>query len=158
MDKRRLRLYERSKLRYYYAIICCDSAGGPRMPHRSARAAVYCQRLFAAQEGCREMQAWRRQGQFGMPLSPALLCPAATANKLYEECDGMEFMKSEHVCWPLLPARLPLCRCAVLRRSLSLRFLQLSAYQPRQLVCTQPVTLPALLATCVRPICSRLQV
>ena len=27
MDKRRLRLYERSKLRYYYAIITCDSAG-----------------------------------------------------------------------------------------------------------------------------------
>lgn len=27
VDQRRLRLYERSKLRYYYAIITCDSAG-----------------------------------------------------------------------------------------------------------------------------------
>ena len=27
MDQRRLRLYERSKLRYYYAIITCDAAG-----------------------------------------------------------------------------------------------------------------------------------
>ncbi|EFN57460.1 hypothetical protein CHLNCDRAFT_57252 [Chlorella variabilis] len=44
VDQRRLRLYERSKLRYYYAIITCDSA--------------------------------------------------ATANRLYEECDGMELMKT----------------------------------------------------------------
>ncbi|PRW59387.1 Pre-rRNA-processing esf1 [Chlorella sorokiniana] len=44
VDQRRLRLYERSKLRYYYAIITCDTA--------------------------------------------------ATANRLYEECDGMEFMKT----------------------------------------------------------------
>lgn len=28
MDQRRLRMYERSKLRYFYAIIACDSAGG----------------------------------------------------------------------------------------------------------------------------------
>lgn len=27
VDQRRLRLYERSKLRYYYAIITCDAAG-----------------------------------------------------------------------------------------------------------------------------------
>jgi hypothetical protein len=44
IDMERLRLYERSKLRWYYAIVECDSA--------------------------------------------------ATANTLYEECDGMEIMKS----------------------------------------------------------------
>ena len=47
VDTRRLRLYERSKLRYYYAVAVCDSP--------------------------------------------------ASANRLYEECDGQEFMKSEWV-------------------------------------------------------------
>ncbi|KAI3438627.1 hypothetical protein D9Q98_001049 [Chlorella vulgaris] len=44
VDQHRLRMYERSKLRYYYAVVTCDSPG--------------------------------------------------TANRLYDECDGMELMKT----------------------------------------------------------------
>lgn len=54
VDHEKLRLYERSKLRWYYAIVECDSP--------------------------------------------------ETANQLYEECDGMELMKSK--CWSLSVGKL----------------------------------------------------
>ncbi len=54
MDKRRLRLYERSKLRYYYAIICCDSAGGLRGLRAFCRSkgALGCRQSLQLTQAC----------------------------------------------------------------------------------------------------------